>query len=321
MKQIGKRVKYMNIKRIIDKNRKLILYIIGIIAFILFIIKALNSYYEKDERKKQEQLVKKEQTVKEEVIENDFSIESNSVEKTTRSFVNYCNKRELENAYKMLTEECKKAMFPTVDIFEKVYINVVYKINRDYNLTKWSTDGNKSTYLVKLYGDILATGNANNYTEEYYTFVKDANGNYKLNINNYIYGEDRNIVTTASNITVKIGHVDVYEEYEEAEITVTNNSSKTISLTGGKYRKNIYLKNATGTGYSPLNSDFESDEIIMKPNSTQNFKVMFNKAYDSKNKAVYLVLSDIILDYEEYLNVEDKTNYSNRTSIKMRYPK
>ena len=300
----------MNIKRTIDKNRKLILYVIGIIAFILFVIKALNSYYESEEKRKQEEITEKiNNTQMDESKDTEtivFSTENNSVENTMKSFVNYCNKRELENAYKMLTEECKKAMFPTVKDFEKIYINVVYKINREYDLTKWSTDGNMSTYLVKLYGDILATGNANNFTEEYYTFVKDNNGNYKLNVNNYIFGEYRNIQTTLSNITVKIGHVDVYEEYEETEITITNN---------------IYLKNARGIEYSSLNSDFESGEIVMKPNSTKTFKVMFNKTYNVNNKAINLILSDIILDYEDYMKSEDKTNYSNRTSIKMKYQK
>ena len=35
----------MNFKRNIDRNQKLILYIIAIIIFILFIIHALNNFY------------------------------------------------------------------------------------------------------------------------------------------------------------------------------------------------------------------------------------------------------------------------------------
>ena len=36
----------MNFKRYIDRNQKLILYIIAIVIFILFIIHGLNTFYE-----------------------------------------------------------------------------------------------------------------------------------------------------------------------------------------------------------------------------------------------------------------------------------
>ena len=204
----------MNIKRTIDKNYKLIGYIAIIIVFALFVIKSLNSYYEKKEQTKKIEAA--ENATSNQIVETPetapdyYSVESNSIEKTMRSFVQYCNNREIENAYKMITEECKTAMFPTVEDFEKIYINKLYNVEREYELLKWSTDGNIETYQVTLYGNILATGNSNNFTQEYCTFVKDSNGNYKLNINNYIYGEYRNIEKTINNITIKIGHVDIY---------------------------------------------------------------------------------------------------------------
>jgi len=179
-------------------------------------------------------------------------------------------------------------------------------------MVKWYTNGNKHTYQVKLYGDILATGNANNYKEENYTFIEDDNGNYKLNVNNYIYGEDRNIKETKNNISIEIEHVDVYEEHETATIKITNNSQKTISLTGDTYRKNIYLQNKNGTTYSSLNSEFDNEEIILKPKESKTFEIDFNKIYTGSNDANFLVLSDVILDYK---------NQANRTSIKVKYQK
>lgn len=315
----------MNIKRTIDKNYKLIWYIALIIIFALFIIKSLNSYYENDEKEKLETLKNSQNSsnnqsvVEEEVTEDYFSTESNSIDKTMRSFVKYCNDKDIERAYKMLTDECKRAMFPTAQEFEKIYINNIFDKERTYELIKWDTDNNKHIYQVKLFGSILATGNINNYTQEYYTFVEDDNGNYKLNINNYIYGEDRNLQTTEKNITIKIGHVDIYEEYEEVKITITNNTSKTICLTGNKYMKNIYLQNSGKITYSSLNSKFDNEDIIMNSGSVQSFIVRFNKGYSSNNKAVELVLSDVILDYHTYLKSSDKSQYSNRTSIIAQY--
>lgn len=315
----------MNIKRTIDKNHKLIIQILIIIIFALFIIKSFNSFYEEKENKRKRESAEK--AASSQIVEtpentpNYYGVESNSIEKTMRSFVKYCNNREINNAYKMLTEECKNAMFPTVEDFEKIYINNIYNVEREYELLKWSTDGNIETYQVTLYGNILATGNSNSYTQEFCTFIKDSKGNYKLNINNYICGEDRNVQETQNNITIKIGHIDIYEEYEEAQITIANNTSKTILLTGDRYKKNIYLQNSKDTTYSSLNSKFDKEQIVLKPNSFQSITVKFNKGYSISNKAQYLVLSDVILDYEDYLNSEDKSNYENRTSIKVKYQK
>jgi len=310
----------MNIKRTIDRNYKLISFIIIGIIFILLCIKGLNKIYEYDEEKLQKQNIEQNnQTIeKTEVI---YTTESNSIEQTMESFVNYCNKKELNNAYKMLTDECKNAMFPTVGDFERIYINNVYNVQREYQMIQWNTDENKYTYQVRLYGDILALGTSNSYLEELYTFIEDDNGIYKLNINNYIYGEDKNIKYKQKNIYIEIGHVDIYEEYETAVIKITNNSTKMVSLTGDTNRKNIYLQNNIGTTYSSLNSDFDNKDIILKPKETKTFKVDFNKIYNEQNKAIYLVFSDVILDYEQYLKSEAKSNYSNRTSIKVNYQK
>ena len=312
-----------NIRRFINRNSRSIWTIIGVIVFVFFIIKLMNSYYEKNEENNQNNNIQNNvssQTMDiQDLTERNYTVKSSSVKITFASFVNYCNKRELEKAYAMLTEECKEAMFPTIEDFERIYINKIYNIKRTYGLVKWSTEGNRSTYLLTLYGDLLATGNTEEATQEYITLVENENGIYQLNINNYIYGEDRNIIGTINGITVKIEHVDVYDEYEQAQITITNSTSKKICLTGNKYKNNIYLGNSKEMIYESLNSEFDSSEIIMEANTTETFSVDFNKIYTSNSKAEYLALNDIILDYESYLNSEDKENYSNRTSIKLRY--
>lgn len=316
----------MEIENGIDEKYKLIGYGILIIICILFAIKSLNLYYEEQEERKMTQITQNEinettqSTTETEQIIN--SVENDTIRATMTSFVNYCNNREIENAYKMLTDQCKNAMFPSEDYFKNTYLEKIYNEKKIYDMLKWSEDGNKTTYLVKLYGDLLATGGVNaDYTEDYYTFVKNENGTYKININNYIYGEERNIEETINGITIKVEYVNVYEEYEDVKITFINNTSKTICLNGNKSSGNIYLQNGRGTKYSALNDKFEKEEIVMKPKETQSLWIEFNKVYSSTNKAQYLTISDIILDYEDYLNSIDKDNYFYRTSFKIKYQK
>lgn len=308
----------MDIKRIFEKDGKFILQVIFIIVAVFVGIKYLNAYYENDEKQKLIEMNQNSNDESIEVIEENYAIESNSIENTMRSFVNYCNNGEVSNAYQMLTQECKNAMFPTEEYLKTTYIEKIYNTKRKYEMIKWSTNGNKTTYLVKLYGDLLATGGSkDNYTEDYYTFIKNDNGTYKININKYIYGEQRNIEQTVNGLTIKIEYVDVYEQYEDVKITIVNNSHQKICLNGNKYLKKIYLQNTQGTKYSSINSKFDIEEVILRPNETQTLWVEFNKVYSSTNKAQYLVFSDIIFNYEDYLI--DKNNYSNRTSLNIKY--
>ena len=308
----------MDIKRIFEKDGKFILQVIFIIVAVFVGIKYLNAYYENDEKQKLIEMNQNSNDESIEVIEENYAIESNSIENTMRSFVNYCNNGEVSNAYQMLTQECKNAMFPTEEYLKTTYIEKIYNIKRKYEMIRWSTNGNKTTYLVKLYEDLLATGGTkDNYTEDYYTFIQNDNGTYKININKYIYGEPRNIEKTVNGLTIKIEYVDVYEQYEDVKITIVNNSPKKICLNGNKFIKKIYLQNTQGTQYSSINSKFDNEEVILRPNETQTLWVEFNKVYSSTNKAQYLVFSDIIFDYEDYLT--DKNNYSNRTSLNIKY--
>lgn len=302
----------MDIKTFINQNGKLVLQIALIIVGIFLGIKFLNTYYENDEKRKLEELATKNN--KEEIIEQVvYTTESNSPEITLASFVNYCNNKELENAYKMLTNECKDAMFPTIQEFEDIYIKNIYNVKRNYDLEKWSTDGKKITYIVTLYEDILATGTTDNLTQEYCTFIEDENGNYKININNFIYRQNLNIVKKVDNVEINIKHVDVYQEYEEYSVTITNNADTTICVTGNTNNNNIYLRKSNKK-YVSINSLFDRGDILLLDfGNSQKLDIKFNKMYEPKNLGGDIFIERVILDYEEYL----KQNYSKIINIQI----
>lgn len=320
----------MNIKRFIDQNNKLILYVIFIIIFVLLVIKSLNSYYENEEKEKLQNIIQNNTTGNTTAnnntsnnsnstnTENEQNANLNTIEGVMSKFVSHCNNNEIQDAYNMISDECKNAMYKTPEDFESKYVKKIFTEKKEYSMQKWAADENIVTYQIKFLGDILATGGEGNISQEYYTFIKK-DDSYKININNYICGKNLNKELTNQGITIKIKNINVYNSYEEYEISFTNNTSKEISLTGNKYVKNIYLKNSRGTTYSSLNSKFDKEEITLKPNNTKNYKVKFNKNYNPQNKVNTLVLSDVIFDYEEYLKYENKSDYANRTSIEIKF--
>jgi len=309
----------MNIKRFINQNNKSILHILLIVVAILIVIKTLNSIYEQYGERKKAEIIQNEKNKNNEFYtqydNTSSSIENNTIEKTINSFVNYCNNRELENAYKILTQECKENMYPTVDFFKTAYIDKIYNVRRLYEMTKWSTNENKTTYLVTLYEDILATGGTNNSTQEYWTFIQEENGNYKLNINNYIYRQEINAEKSNNNVKVTVQNVDIYQEYEEFNIKITNDTSKTICLSGFQYNNNIYLEN-DDKKYQSINSGFDrGEEILLESSQTQTLNVRFNKMYTPNDIGEKITIKNIILDYDAYLNSGDLARYSNKTTI------
>lgn len=309
----------MNIKRIINQNNKLILYVFFIIVFVLLVINLLNSYYEEKERKKFQNIALGE-NVNNTTVDNDNIIlnsKLDTIEEVMEKFIMYCNNKEIQDAYDMITDECKQVMFDTKEKFSNNYLKNYFSENRIYSMEKWSVNGDMITYRVKLYGDILATGENSNALQDYYTFVKVDN-TYKINVNNFICGKLINKKFEKNGIEVKIINKKIYNNYEEYELEFTNNTTNEISLTGNKYVKNIYLKNSMGTTYSSINSSFDNNEITIKPNNTKKYKVKFNKIYNPQNQVNTIVLSDVIMDYEEYINYDNKNNYTNRISIEIK---
>lgn len=309
----------MNIKRFIDQNNKLILYVIFIIVFVLLVIRSLNSYYEEEEKQKLQNIIEKNNTSSNNLTNTTVKENNlNTIEGVMSKFVSHCNNNEIQDAYDMITNECKNAIYRTLESFESKYVKKVFNEQKEYSMEKWAVDEDTVTYQIKFLGDILATGGEGSISQEYYTFVKKGD-TYKININNYICGKKLNKEISEQGITVKIKNIDVYNSYEEYELSFTNNTSKEISLTGNKYVKNIYLKNWMGTTYSSLNSKFDKEEITIKPNNTKNYTVRFNKIYNPENQVNKIVLSDVIFDYEEYLKYENKSDYANRTSIEITF--
>ena len=99
----------MDIGKDIDEKYKSIAYVIFIIICVIFAIKSLNLFYKKQEEIKKIEITQNEtnentqSTTEIEQFTN--SVENDSIKATMKSFVNYCNNREIENAYKMLTDE------------------------------------------------------------------------------------------------------------------------------------------------------------------------------------------------------------------------
>lgn len=172
--------------RMFNQNRRAVIVIIFIIALIIIIIQTLNSIIEeKNDEVSRNNL----NNTNSSTNENSTTISKNNVSviteeevksnisdtKIIEEFVEYCNKKDTEKAYNMLTDDCKNLMFQNINKFKTGYIDRIFYIDRLYTLENWFQTTNLNTYYIKYIEDILSTGNAtsNNNIGDYITVTKN----------------------------------------------------------------------------------------------------------------------------------------------------
>ena len=184
-----------NLKKFIHQNKKKIIRIALIVAFLFAILQILNylakigvidSNNSDKDRQTSESIYKQTNgtVVSDKSAVSGSQVSSSrikSVNNTLETFIKYCNYKDIESAYNMLSDSCKQELYPNIDKFrENYYMPLFGEENRTYTIENWTGD----TYIVKMTGDVLATGkSADSVTYQDYITIENNNGENKLNIN------------------------------------------------------------------------------------------------------------------------------------------
>lgn len=295
---------FNNLKRFYNQNRKKIWIGIIIIAFAFLMLQLVNTIAKNNNEKQLQELKNKATTQNstQNTTSDGGDISSsgttqnqktNSYVDTINQFIDYCNKQDLENAYNMITNNCKEEMFSNIEIFKKIYYdNTFENKQKDAVIDKW----NNNTYVVKLAESALATGKIANTKEEqkidYITVVKDDNGDYKLNINSYI--GYRKIEKTVENdgVTIEVKGKNTYIEYETYKIKVINNSQDDVILDRLNDSYNLYLEDSNGNKYHAYTSELTTEILNVSKGHTRQIDIKFLNAYSSNKNIKKIVFSD-----------------------------
>mgnify|MGYP005922466505 FL=1 len=221
-------------------------------------------------------------------------------------FIENCNERNIEKAYSLLSNECKEEMYPTAKDFYENYYMMVFNNNKlEYSVENWIQD----TYEVKFIEDMLATGKINDENKQDYITIVEENDSFKININNYIGREILNKEIENNDIILNLIQKDIYMDYEVYKITIKNNTGKSILLAPEDKTNTIYLQNTNGGKFYAASSELLKEELLLENNYIHTIDVKFNKTYSYSNNIECLAFSNVVLDYEEYLNLDDKDKY------------
>ncbi|MCI8273936.1 MAG: hypothetical protein HFJ55_07685 [Clostridia bacterium] len=211
------------------------------------------------------------------------------------SFITFCNEQKLEEAYNLLSDECKEENYKTIDKF----INLYYKENFSSNVKTTAVIENwvSNIYLVDMSEDMLSTGKVSTAKKRDYMTIVQQNGEYKLNIHSFIDREEINKEWNANNITFKVVSKNIYMDYEEYVVQVNNMSGNSILLDTMKSTKTIYLEDANKAKFYCYTNEIIKDFLNISNGSSSQLKLRFMRKYSSSRKDVSLIFSDIILNY------------------------
>ncbi len=106
-------------------------------------------------------------------------------EKIIEQFVEYCNKGELENAYNMLSSNCKIEKYKTIQEFKSKYYGKIFSTNQEINIKL--TD--EQEYEILFTGNTLITGKVIETTDTYYLTKEESGKKININIHNEIKGD------------------------------------------------------------------------------------------------------------------------------------
>ena len=215
------------------------------------------------------------------------------IEEILENFITYCNNKDYENAYNLLSDECKKAVYPDVNSF-KNYVDIHFKTKKLYSIQDYSNVDKLYIYQVKLYDDFLATGLTDSefkYYDEKITIVTDENNDLKLLVGKFIEKKDIKNVAEDDYLKIDIRTKLVNYDSETYHVRITNRSEYTIVLADNNAGvEEIVI--SLGLEYRSRD-DSQIEKVILQPGESKEYDFTFTKFYDDGDTSQYMIFNAI----------------------------
>lgn len=310
-------IKNSNLRRDITENRYKILAIIVAIILVLCLIQSLNELAKTSNKKKNENKINTNTSSykPEETAVLGSNVQNKKQEQNTRvmdEFIKYCNSKEIEKAYNLLTDECKIEKFSNnIENFKTNYVEKIFTKTKTYNMQAW-INGENPTYKVRIIDDVLATGDVGEAVEDYITIIKKDN-DYKINLSSYIGTTNVNKQTKQDDIIVTFLEKESNMEYEIYNIQIENKTKNTMLLDTKTKPKSVYATGSNGATYTAFMYEIEDTHLTIEQGVTKKISIKINKIYSPNIGVDKLTFTDVIENLEEYNNTQNKNEYPRKT--------
>ena len=286
----------INLKEIFSRNFKRIFIPISIFILLIIIVQILNYRAKINNSKESIEIEDSKSYTTRNTVLSETKVDkktNNEIVDTINNFINACNDKRIEEAYNMLSSDCKNQIFPTKKDFEDSYYNIIFKSKRQFDIQSWITKNSLYTYKVKFLDNMLSTGGKEqDSTEDYYTIVKE-NNVYKLNINNFIGKKDINKSEIKNNINIEVKEVYIYIDYEIYNINIYNDNLNNVLLDTRKRTDTMYVTDNKNNNYASYNYEISDTDLSISSKTSKKLNIKFSKGYNSRLTTEKLTFGDI----------------------------
>lgn len=215
-------------------------------------------------------------------------------------FFTYCVNHEPQRAYGMVSNNTKQVLYPTEALFEKNYYENKFIGDKQFSFQSWSSTDGLYIYQVRIFDNMLATGQtSDNYIEEYVTITVEE-GSYKLNLNSYLGRKQINIKEEDNNLSVQVAMVDRYLDYEVYTLNIQNKTDGTILLDTKRKTNSSYVVDSIGNKFEALLFENSDEDLEFAPKQMKTIQIRFSDAYREGLQIKSINFTDIV-NSEEYL--------------------
>lgn len=304
-----------NLFRKYNQNKRGLWTIIIVIVFSYVIIQAVYGLLINIKEKKREELIN--QINENTQISSNSNLENNTQDTnseittdTTRKnskklieqFVKYCNNNQIEDAYGMISKDCKTVLFPNINIFKNNYIKKIFNQNKTAKVEK-EIYGN-GIYKVTYMNNILQSGGKSDKQRIDYIYITDEDENKVLSLNKFLYIKKIGTESKNKRLNIEVIEKQIFIDYEIYTIKITNNTENEILIANQNDVNNINLTDENDVKYSSYIDELATEILVVQQNGTKTINIKFNKTFNTDRKIKYMNFN-VIMDYNAYIKGQD----------------
>lgn len=270
-----------------NKNKLKILIVVVIIICLLLVNYFLRMY------KKDEPITTKEPFATimnpQEKFPSKMYIESEAL---IISFANKASNGDYDAAYNLLSNDCKREVFPIKENFIQ-YAKINFPKNSRYEVIPYSKVGTTYIYQVKVFEDFLATG----LTYSNYSYIdlkmainENIKGEKTLSIAGYMGQFPINSVFENDYVKIEIVHKNSFYTKETYSLKITNRTENEIIIRDFS-TNNSEIQLSTGGDARPEIS--KDTQIYLSPFEEKGINFTFSRFFDETSIPNSIVFSNI----------------------------
>lgn len=276
----------LKIRRFIKKNRKKVIFVVITVAIIIAINYILKNMPEEEIPKT---------TYEPNVAVMDESEVPkkwhSEIENRIKTFVDYCNNKEYENAYDMISDDCKDAIYPVIGDF-KEYVDKRFQVKRIYSIQNFSNISKQYIYDVNFMSDFMATGSTGTnygYVQEKFVFTEDDNS-LKFAIGGFVRTNILDAFVEDENLKIVTKKKNVYYDHETYTVDITNKTDYPIVLGDGTGEDEIAI---SVNEQLREETNINAVNVVLQPNESRTFTFVFEKYCDDGYAPQAMYFTDV----------------------------